>query len=243
MSDVMSADEYLEYAKSLIYMEHDRMLSILSKMTPEERWSIAIKGLITTSDVDATSRTVCEGDYRMVITRSGKFPIVEFEIFRGEHRISKLYRNHHSVWYKFVFNHPVTNKDYLLCGEDYQGLTILDLNTGSVDRHLPLAAHIGQGWCVLELEVVGAAILAQGCYWGGPLEYRVWDFRNPIPDFDTGYPSLLDDYICDDAEDDSSYVYALVPREGMPDLVESRASGEVLGTWVFNGSKYIREAY
>jgi hypothetical protein len=72
--------------------------------------------------------------------------------------------------------------DYLVCGEDYQGQTVLELDTGARRDYLPEAAKQGHGFCWAEMRFDPASkiITACGCVWACPYEYRFYDFTAPM---------------------------------------------------------------
>lgn len=117
----------------------------------------------------------------------------------GKQRVPlvNVYRNYGSFWHTWV-EHP-NGREYLFCGEDYQGLTMLDLdeieryykaNGGGTDdlvdlpgRHdyLPDAAKQGFGWCAVEMypSPDGTILVANGCYWASPYDLKFYDFSHP----------------------------------------------------------------
>jgi hypothetical protein len=114
--------------------------------------------------------------------------------------IADVKRNYSDFWYRFIV-HPNGN-EYLLCGEDYQGYTVINCNTGKRYDYLPPEAAKGWGFCWTAAEPIddGNKIEVYGCFWGAPFEYVIYDFSNPesLP-----YPELsrrTDDY--DYEEDD-----------------------------------------
>lgn len=44
-------------------------------------------------------------------------------------KIAEVKRNYHDFWFEWVLNHP-DGHDYLVCGKDYQGVTVIRLDTG-----------------------------------------------------------------------------------------------------------------
>lgn len=77
--------------------------------------------------------------------------------------------------------HP-SGHDYLVCGEDYQGQTVVELDTGRrVDRIDP-AAKEGWGfcWAAHYPSPQGALLFVDGCIWAAPYEIVLFDFAEPM---------------------------------------------------------------
>lgn len=83
--------------------------------------------------------------------------------------------------YCFVEVHP-NGHDYLVCGSDYQGQTILELDTGKRVDYLPEGKKHGVGFCWGEYEASTEkdVIAVTGCYWAGPNEVGFVDFSDPM---------------------------------------------------------------
>ena len=111
----------------------------------------------------------------------------------GEKNISVIHRNYPSFPFAWIEGHP-DGHDYLICGEDYQGQTIIQLDTGLRKDYLP---KIG-GFCWIVIDPVEKTQLrVEGCYWAAPEEIVLYDFSNPM---EMPYPEL--DRWFDDLEDD-----------------------------------------
>jgi hypothetical protein len=110
-------------------------------------------------------------------------------------------RNYSCFWSLWAEDHAVTKDDYLLCGEDYQGYTLVNLTRGIQRSYIPDAAFEGHGWCPADGEVVGHGTMLklEGCYWACPYNYRILDFSSPdAPDFETnGLPDFTEDLFLD----------------------------------------------
>jgi hypothetical protein len=98
---------------------------------------------------------------------------------KTEKIIADIKRNYSGFWHRFL-THPNGNK-YLLCGQDYQGYTVINCTTGERHDYLPSEAKKGLGFCWIEVEPLegGKKIEVYGCYWGAPFEYVTYDFSNP----------------------------------------------------------------
>lgn len=101
---------------------------------------------------------------------------------RGETTpLFKIKRNYPHFWYCFVPKHP-SGDQFLLCGEDYQGMTVLNLTKRTERVYFPRAALRGVGWCATSgvPSNNGKTIALTGCIWGGPEDLRLLDFRDPL---------------------------------------------------------------
>lgn len=132
------------------------------------------------------------GNYRIVKTnygtRPGSWSYTLGEVFQGKNLITSVMRNYSSMDHTWIEDHP-SGHDLLVTGEDYQGQTVIELDTGRRRDFLPEAAKKGFGFCW-----TGAVpspdktlLIVDGCIWAGPYEYRVYDFSNPI---ENGWPEL-----------------------------------------------------
>lgn len=105
------------------------------------------------------------------------------EVFQNDRDspIAQVRRNYTAFPYCFVENHP-DGHDYLVCGEDYQGQTVVQLDTGKVKHYLPQAADRGFGFCWAHIQVIppGNTLLVEGCIWAGPYELVIYDFSDPM---------------------------------------------------------------
>lgn len=91
--------------------------------------------------------------------------------------ISEIQRNYCSFPYVFVENHA-NGHDYLVCGEDYQGQTIVELDTGEKASWVPVMG--GFCWVNMMPSPSGNLIAVDGCYWACPYEIKIFDFSNPL---------------------------------------------------------------
>lgn len=92
-----------------------------------------------------------------------------------------VYRNYGAFPYLFVENHPTTGNDYLICGEDYQGYTIINLTKKTRQTYIPEAWLKGHGfcWAQYEFDEEKLEIVVDGCYWACPYEKVGYDFTHP----------------------------------------------------------------
>lgn len=102
--------------------------------------------------------------------------------------IAEVKRNYPSFPNLFVEGHP-NGHDYLVCGENYQGQTVIELDTGERRDFLPDTAAKGRGFCWsrYKFEPVTKMLVVDGCYWAAPYEMRFYDFTDPM---EKGWPEL-----------------------------------------------------
>lgn len=93
--------------------------------------------------------------------------------------IADVKRNYHHFWHAW-FQHPNGN-EYLLCGEDYQGYSVVNLTTREYHCYFPEDAYRGAGFCWASAypSPDGLALVVDGCYWACPYELVLYDLSNP----------------------------------------------------------------
>lgn len=101
--------------------------------------------------------------------------------------IAVIQRNYSHFPYTWVEGHP-NGHDYFVGGEDYQGQTVIELDTGKRRDHLPKAAEKGGGFCWVDYSFLPEQQLmhVEGCVWAGPYEHVFYDFSDPM----SGWPEL-----------------------------------------------------
>lgn len=124
--------------------------------------------------------------YHLVVrnfkTKEGCWEYTMGEVFdkKGD-LITTVKRNYHKFPFAWAMNHK-NGHHYLLCGENYQGQTVIELDTGTRRDCLPKEAEFGGGFCWTEIlpSPDRSMVAACGCYWGGPFETFVYDFAEPL---------------------------------------------------------------
>jgi hypothetical protein len=125
------------------------------------------------------------GKYKLevtsVATRPGCWNHTVGVVSRDGQVIAEVKRNYSSFPFLFVENHP-NGHDYLVCGADYQGQTVIELDTGKRRDFLPEAAKKGHGFCWVDysFNTKEQMLIVEGCIWACPYEYRFYDFSNPM---------------------------------------------------------------
>ncbi|WP_437718177.1 hypothetical protein WMF45_18240 [Sorangium sp. So ce448] len=133
------------------------------------------------------------GKYRLVVssfsTGRGGWDYAQGEVTRtaSADPIAVVRRNLDAFPFLFVEGHP-NGHDYLVCGEDYQGQTVVELDTGRRRDHLPDEAKEGIAFCWAEtrFEPPAAMLVVDGCIWACPYEFRFFDFSDPM----SGWPEI-----------------------------------------------------
>ena len=93
--------------------------------------------------------------------------------------IADVIRNIGHFWHSWV-NLPGKD-EYLLCGEDYQGYTIVNLTRGETKVYFPEEGYRGGGFCWTNVfpSPDGKILAVDGCFWAAPYDLVFFDFRDP----------------------------------------------------------------
>jgi hypothetical protein len=138
------------------------------------------------------------GKYNLVITQYktdpgyGNYSLGT--VSNGDITIDTVQRNYKEFTYVFIEGHP-NGHDYLVCGEDYQGQTIIELDTGKRKDWIPSMG--GFCWTKIIPSPSKTLLLVDGCYWGCPFYSIIVDFSNPL---NAPYDILTEDYTIEDFE-------------------------------------------
>ena len=138
------------------------------------------------SKKDIKEETSPSGRYKFTLALSKEFDgywqwsICKIYKSDGEF-ISVVHRNYTHFPFAWIENH-FDGHDYLICGEDYQGQTIIQLDTKLRRDFIPDSAGQGVGFCWIEIEHTrfDNCLSVVGCYWGAPEERVTYDFSNPM---------------------------------------------------------------
>lgn len=133
-----------------------------------------------------------DGKFKLVIrgfsTKKGSWNFTQGLVYRvGEDTpLFEVQRNYSQFPFSWI-DHP-NGHQYLVCGEDYQGSTVLELDTGNRKDCLPEEAEHGWGFCWVEhrLDQDTKILTVLGCCWACPYEFRFYDFSDPM----SGWPVL-----------------------------------------------------
>ena len=136
-------------------------------------------------------------DTKEVFSPSEKYKLIISDYFSGKNTwnytrgdvinvndgqlISRVDRNYTAFPFSWCERHP-EGHDYLICGEDYQCQTIIELDTRKrIDYVDPLAE---QGWAFCWTAHYpspdGKYLIVEGCVWACPYELVLFDFTKPM---------------------------------------------------------------
>ena len=138
-----------------------------------------------------------EEEREIIISPSGKYKLIidgyrvnpkykDPSVTRGVVRklkeetiIADIKRNINYFFYHWII-HPNEN-EYLLCGENYQGYTMVNLSKRLTQSFLPEEAKEGMGfiWSTVYPSPDKLVLAVGGCVWGMNHEVRFYDFSNP----------------------------------------------------------------
>jgi len=196
---IKTAKDYYAWEKSLgdyskwTGPQRDMRLTLFKQLPPEERYLVQrgdTESYFTEenrSEREPLEEASPSGRYRLVVTpyqtTKGSWNYSRGEVFRtsdGE-KVADVKRNYGSFWYVWIEDHA-DGHDYLACGEDYQGQTFCQLDTGEVRSFLPDEAFEGFGFCWASARLLsdGKTLLVNGCYWAEPYEFRLYDVSSPM---------------------------------------------------------------
>jgi hypothetical protein len=99
-----------------------------------------------------------------------------------ERVISVVHRNYEAFPFGWYEGHK-DGHDYLVCGFDYQGLTVVRLDTRERIDWVPKEAANGAGFChtdFYEYRPEDNTLRVEGCVWAGPYKYITYDFSKPM---------------------------------------------------------------
>jgi len=115
---------------------------------------------------------------------------------KEEQLLFEVRRNYSSFPYSWI-DHP-SGHQYLVCGADYQGQTVLELDTGERKDYIPPEAKKGYGFCWVEhhFDATTKILTVAGCVWACPYEFRFYDFSDPM----SGLPEIVFDEDCIDED-------------------------------------------
>lgn len=128
------------------------------------------------------------GKYKLVTarftTKPGAWDYSQGKVFRvgSDTPIAIIQRNYGAFPFAWVEQHA-NGHDYLVCGEHYQGQTVIELDTG-LRRDGGTENHFC--WASYRYEAAIQALIVDGCYWACSYEHQFFDFSDPM----NGWPRL-----------------------------------------------------
>jgi hypothetical protein len=93
--------------------------------------------------------------------------------------IADVKRNLPGFWYEWVEH--ANGCEYLLCGEDYQGYSVVNLTKEDYHVFFPERGYDGRGFCWAQVmpSPDKLTLAVYGCFWAAPYDVRFIDFREP----------------------------------------------------------------
>lgn len=182
--------EYLDYLKDP-QRDYQKVIGMLEKVKDlVKQYSSAYAVWLCrdeTQSEDPKVQISPSGQYRLEITihTTGKntWQYSKGKVYRVSDNslITEVCRNYSSFPYAWVENH-INGHNYLLCGKNYQGQTVIELDTGERKDYLPEESNQGFGFCWARIEPSpnGTMLAVDGCYWASSYEVVIYDFTNPM---------------------------------------------------------------
>lgn len=155
------------------------MLTILSPLSVVGTSQTVVKTNMTSEHLSPS------GKYRLVVesipTKPGCLNYTRGTVYKGNEVVTKVERNYSAFPFLFIEDHQ-DGYDYLVCGADYQGQTVVRLNDGEVRNNLPPEATEGIAFCWADYTYNKEhnLLVVDGCHWACPYEYRFYDFSEPM---------------------------------------------------------------
>lgn len=104
------------------------------------------------------------------------------KVFDREELIAEIVRNDDRFWFCWVENH-LSGHDYLLCGEHYQGQTVIALDIRKKVDYTPKQSVLDDNAMIYAgyfPSPDNQYIVLDGCYWACPWILQLCDFREPL---------------------------------------------------------------
>lgn len=197
MSPADEAKAFFERAQTLDSEDLREETKKLPEAVQEAFWKLRKASHFDPKNlVKSTESLSPSGKYKLVVssfkTGPGTWNYSQGQVFAqgSDTPIATVQRNYGAFPYLFVEDHP-NGHSYLICGEDYQGQTVIELDTG-LRRELLKKGH-GFCWGSYEWLPSMQALLVDGCFWACPYEFRFFDFSDPM----SGWPQIGKDVYID----------------------------------------------
>jgi len=93
--------------------------------------------------------------------------------------VAEINRNYGIFPYHWI---EQNGKEYLICGIDYQGYTIVELQTGQTNSYVPESSYEGLGfcWAAMHHKTDNDKLAVEGCIWAQEYEIVIYDITNPM---------------------------------------------------------------
>ena len=179
--------ERLEKTSARSSAKHERLWKAISPDEQAKYDQAVFDFHVRDDNVSAREEKVSpSGRYRLVVTTHpsgpGTWSYTRGKVYVGDNPtpVADVVRNYHDFWHTWVEGHP--KGDFLLCGSDYQGQTVIALPGGERMDSLSKSAEEGFGFCWARAEPSpdSRSLAVYGCIWAGPYETRIFDFSDPL---------------------------------------------------------------
>lgn len=173
--EIFGGEDQMNAAKSSWYIKKRRNIQM--------RWKDS-KPLLDRVEI----HTSPSGKYTLKITpcafelhRNWAYTVGDVSTRGGEVPFAQVVRDHHVFPFVFCEGHP-DGHDYLLCGEDYQGQTVIRLDTGERIDYIEKEAESNHGfvWSDCKISPDKMRIAVEGGYWAQGFEVHMLDFHHPF---------------------------------------------------------------
>lgn len=163
--------------------------------------------------------------YRLVVSKlatgENTWDYTQGDIYDQDgNKLFSVIRNYHRFWFQWV-GHPNGNT-YFLCGEDYQGYSVINLTEGTKLDLQPGMAGYSFCWDDVFVSPGGTKIAVYGCYWASSYELRIYDFSDPtniiFPQLETG-PKQYWENLVGWKDDNTCY--------GVVDKIQRKSDGRI----------------
>ncbi|MBN2582801.1 MAG: hypothetical protein JXL80_07000 [Planctomycetes bacterium] len=114
-------------------------------------------------------------------TKPGYWEYSRGLVFDRDKVIGDVKRNYGRFAFGWAEGHA-NGHDYLLCGEDYQGQTVIELDTAARSDYIPACAEEGIGFCCVDYypSPDRRTIVISGCIWACPNDLVFCRFDQPM---------------------------------------------------------------
>lgn len=172
--EMTKGESYEEWSKQIYGLKANLGAELHNYLQARNAWLLGDHEICDPDEFSSPS-----GKYRYVTTYHPS--MCKATIYRGDTEIATVIRNFDYFWSCWVEDHP-TGCDYLVCGEDYQGQTVVNLTTGEVKSYLPINAYLGCGFCYTWASPSPDKnrLVVFGCVWACPYQTLVVEFSDPM---------------------------------------------------------------
>jgi hypothetical protein len=195
MEALTQAKAFFEKAKEMTRDALGEAVKLLPKDVQTAFWEMRKASYFTPeNEVEGSRKEILSpsGKYKLVVSRFGTGPgswnYSQGVVYRkdDDQPIATVQRNYGAFPNLFIEGHPKGN--FLVCGKDYQGQTVIELDTGKRRDLMSDGSDKGWGfcWASYEYNAPNQLLVVCGCHWACPYEHRFYDFSDPM----NGWPEV-----------------------------------------------------